>query len=390
MTIKNLPPADRKNIAKVLRQLGIQAYDFDNLYPQNVRDIVCASPCGSGCLDRYIKYLKGDGLASSYFSHLVINQEGETLGDLVPLLARDMAMYQGFALHANYNVFGRITSLHAVPFENVRLGEYTDDGIVDVVALHPDWTGCLEYGGKRQRISREFIDYIDVFCPEKAQEQMKNAGGPGDYLGQVLYYSSAGYLRYPLALFDSVLTDMSTDEGLSNLMLRNARNNFLPACAFVHLKGNGDSYNEDGFAQGVTDYSQSLRSLQGDTNALNVLDIEVENMEEKPEVIQFSTRNIDKDFSTTADEVKENIYARFNQEGFLSVRLGKIGFSGTLVKDVNDDYARSCVDAQKRITHALFQVLKWWAAPLSEQPTEDALTITPLTYAVATSDKINE
>ena len=52
MTIKNLPPADRKNIAKVLRQLGIQAYDFDNLYPQNVRDIVCASPCGSGCLDR--------------------------------------------------------------------------------------------------------------------------------------------------------------------------------------------------------------------------------------------------------------------------------------------------------------------------------------------------
>ena len=82
--------------------------------------------------------------------------------------------------------------------------------------------------------------------------------------------------------------------------------------------------------------------------------------------------------------------ARFNQEGFLSVRLGKVGFSGTLVKDVNDDYARSCVDAQKRITRALFQVLKWWAAPLSEQPTEDALTITPLTYAVATSDKINE
>ena len=35
-------------------------------------------------------------------------------------------------------------------------------------------------------------------------------------------------------------------------------------------------------------------------------------------------------------------------------------------------------------------VLKWWALPLAEEPTEEALTIVPLTYSVASSDKINE
>ena len=42
MTIKQLPPAARKSVNKTVRQLGIQAYDCDNLYPQNVRDIVGA------------------------------------------------------------------------------------------------------------------------------------------------------------------------------------------------------------------------------------------------------------------------------------------------------------------------------------------------------------
>lgn len=392
MTIKQLPPAARKSVNRTVRQLGIQAYDCDNLYPQNVRDIVGASACGSGCLDRYINYIKGDGLASSYFANLVVNAEGETLADLVTLLARDMGTYQGIALHVNYNVLGRITSLHAVPFENARLGEYDEEGVIEKIALHPDWTGELEYGGKRMRVTRDNIDYVDTFRPEAAPEQMRDAGGPDAYLGQVLYSSTAGYLRYPLALFDSVLTDMSTDEGLSNLMLRNARNNFLPACAFVHLKGNGDMYDEDGrpSREEGSSYSETLRSLQGDTNALNVLDIEVERMDEKPEVVQFAARNIDKDFTATDDAVKERIYARFNQEGFLSIRLGKVGFSGTLVRDVNDDYARSCVDVQKRITRALMTVLKWWALPLAEEPTEEALTIVPLTYSVASSEKINE
>ena len=153
MTIKQLPPAARKSVNKTVRQLGIQAYDCDNLYPQNVRDIVGASACGSGCLERYIKYIKGDGLASSYFANLVVNAEGETLADLVTLLARDMGTYQGIALHVNYNVLGRITSLHAVPFENARLGEYDEEGVIEKIALHPDWTGELEYGGKRTSLS---------------------------------------------------------------------------------------------------------------------------------------------------------------------------------------------------------------------------------------------
>ena len=386
MKLTNLPKAEPALDPKFLKNLGIKSFDADNLYPQNVRNIVLNSKTGNGCLERYADYIEGRGIASEPLAGFVVNLDGETLADVHAQVSGDRAMHDGFAIHVNYDINGGIVSLHHVPFENVRIMEPDEEGNVRRVALHPDWTGNLTRNGKAVKINADSIDYLDVFNPdpEIVRSQIQEAGGPQFYKGQIYYYSSLGYMLYPYSRFHAVLSDMSTDEGLSNIMLRNARNNFLPAGAFVRLKSQGaPTSGDDADYQpqvDATGYADDLAELQGDTEALKILDIEIENPEDKPEFINIQGNNYDKDFTATAAEIKDCIYAAFGQEGWLAIRNGKVGFSGTLVVDVERDYAKRQVKTQKALTRCYKTLLRAWttAQPLPAEPNDANLTILPL------------
>lgn len=378
MRVTRLPKAEKPLDLRFLRTLGIKSYDADNLYPQNVRAIVAASKTGSGCLMRYTDYIEGRGIASAILAALPVNLNGETLADIHALVSADLAENEGFALHVNYNIDARIVDMHHVPFENARICEPDEEGVIRQVALHPDWSGQLTRNGKPVKVTKDTVDFIDVFNPDPTVvlSQIIKAGGPQFYKGQILYYSREGHLQYPHARFHSVLTDMSTDEGLSNVMLRNVRNNFLPAGAFVRVKGASSELEEEGT---MTDtYSDDLLTLQGDTEAVNIMELTVESRDDLPEFVNMRGNNYDKDFTQTAAETKDCIYSAFGQEGWLAIRNGKVGFSGTLVADVERDYAKRCVKAQRPLSAAYLAILKNWAAELPEQPTTESLAIIPL------------
>lgn len=383
MKIANLPKTEPALDLRYIRNLRIKSYDADNLYPQNARNIVLASKTGSGCLERYIDYIEGRGIASEALAGMAINMDGQSLADLHAQVSDDLGTLNGFAIHVNYDIEGRIVSLHHIPFENVRIMEPDAEGFIRQVALHPDWTGTLTRSGKTVRVNEANIDYIDVFNPDPVVvlSQMLEAGGPQFYRGQVYYYSREGYMQYPYAKYHAVLADLSTDEGLSAVMLRNVRNNFLPAGAFVRLKSQGAALTGDEPEDPANeDYSEDLAALQGDQNALKILDITVETKEEMPEFLTFHGTNYDKEFTQTAEETKDSIYAAFGQEGWLAIRNGKVGFSGTLVADVERDYAKRQVKLQKALTRAYFALLSGWTMqnPLPEEPTLQSLQIVPL------------
>jgi hypothetical protein len=377
MKVTRLPKADSSLDLRFLRQLGVKSYDADNLYPQNVLSIVAASKTGYGCLSRYIDYVEGRGIASEALAAMRVNLNGETLADLHSLVSADLATFEGFAIHVNYNVDGTITDMHHVPFEHVRLTEPDAEGVIRQVALHPDWSGQLTRNGKPVRVTEKNVDYIDVFnpTPEVVLSQMLEAGGPQYYKGQILYYSREGHLQYPRAKFHSVLTDLSTDEGLSNVMLRNVRNNFLPAGVFVRLRGAGQPVTDESQEQA---YSDDLLALQGDTESVNIMEVTVGTKEEIPEFLTMRGNNYDKDFTNTSAETKDCIYSAFGQEGWLAIRNGKVGFSGTLVADVERDYAKRCIKAQKPLTRAYVSILSAWADTLPALPDMETLKVLPL------------
>lgn len=365
------------------QQLGIQSYGDDNLYPQTVRNIISASSTGSECADRLTDFIEGNGFREVAFSEYVVNRKGDTADDIHALVCRDVADFNGLALHVNYNVYGQIVELHHIPFENCRLVEEDDNGYVAKIAVHPDWTGKKTRNGKAIQVKKENIDYIDVFNPRKevVLAQIEAAGGIEYYKGQVLWVSMAGKQTYPTGKSDRVITEMSTDEGLSNVKYRNVRNNFFPGSIVFTKKGSNITFDAEGNeVKGEDDdegFTDALIQLQGDTNCGKIMEVTLESDEEKPEVVPLHSTNYDKEFTVTDASVVERIYSAYGQEPWYCIRLGKIGFSGDILEDAFE-YYNSIVSKQQRLIERTFgRIFSYWYEVAN--PTND-FSVQPLKY----------
>lgn len=381
-------PQKRIDISYVSR-FKMQAYGNDNLYPQNLRAITQSSGTAELCLARYTKFIEGYGFADENFSKLVANHRGETADDVLHNVAADLARFGGFAVHVNYNVLGEITTMANVPYENCRLEEPDDAGHVAHIIVHPDWTGKATRMGKVLRVSEENIDRICVFDPrpEVVLSQMELAGGISQYKGQILWFSMAGSSTYPTPIYDAVVTEISTDEGLGNVKYRNVRNNFLVSCMLVTKKGIPRIDTETGEEEEREMISaEDLKVFQGDENTGKILLVEVENDEDKPEIMAFPTKNYDKDFSTTDASTIERIYAQFHQELFYAIRMGKLGFSGDVMRDAYEYYAGEVTTEQRAIQRAFARIMKAWG---SGEWADTDFTLQPLKYITTEQPQIN-
>ena len=358
---------------KYLQSLKIQSAGEGNTYYQDVHNIIQASSSGCECVERFAEFIEGAGFADARLYGMVLNHRRDTADELHRLVCSDLAEYGGFALHLNYNLEGKITEITHVPFELCRLEEPDSNGYVARICTHLDWTGKNTFAGKIVPINDKTVRRFHKYNPNinVLHAQIQACGGIENYQGQIFYFSSAGRDRYPIPRADRVLTEMSTDEGLANVKWRNVRNNFLPAAMVLTRKGQsapsryapageservierGERYANDGF-------SDSLLSLQGDTEACKLLEVILENNEQAPEVVSLPTSNYDKDFSVTDQSVTERIYSAFGQEPWYCIRSGKIGFSGTLLVDAFAYYNSVCYKYQRMIERAFQDIMRYW------------------------------
>lgn len=381
MNVRNAKKPRPRVEVEYYSRFKLQSYGNDNLYPQHLQSITRASGTAELCLNRYAKFIEGYGFANEAISDVVVNHVGTTADELLHDIAQDVARFGGFALHVNYNVLCQITEINFVPFENCRLEEEDDAGNVARILVHPDWSGKKTRNGHVIRVDERNIDRIDVFnpAPEVVTAQVINAGGIDNYKGQILWVSLDGRYQYPTPIYDAVVTDISTDEGLGNIKYRNVRNNFLVSCMLIARKGvpkideNGNKVEQ----QLISD--EDLTTFQGDENTSKILYVELENDEDKPEVVQFPTRNYDKEFSVTDTSVVERIYAQFHQELFYSIRIGKLGFSGDVMRDAYQYYAGEVTNEQRFIERAFERISAYWAEPLASSD----FSINPLKYISA-------
>lgn len=347
--------------------LNIQAYGKDNLYPQRMFNLLRNSSIGSTCCERYETFIEGNGLHSLPFSQYVCNRRGDTIDDLYRLIAQDMAWYHGFALHVNYNLACEITEVSHVPFQDCRLEEESADGKVVYINVHPDWTGHKTRKGKIIRVNKDNVKKIFTFNPRKevVLSQIVKSGGIQNYCGQILWFSMDGKWDYPVTVYDKVVTDLSIDEGLGNVKYRNVRNNFLVAGMLIHKKGNIVSIDENGNEVKEDDeddnaISDSLNIFQGDENACAIMDVSINQDEDKPEFVKFESENFDKKFDTTEKSTYMRIYSAFGQEPWYRILNGSLGFENeTLVQAY--EYYNSYVSKERRaISRALRRIFDAW------------------------------
>lgn len=366
MNVRTAKKAESRIDTSYVRRFRMQSYGRDNLYPQKLRLITEASGTAELCLNRYARFIEGYGFNSELASDTIINGSNETLDDILHLVSEDLARYGGFALHVNYNVLGEITNIHHVPFEDCRLEEGDDMGVVSHILVHPDWTGRATRNGEPLRVDEKNVKRINVFNPDRSvvTAEIENEGGIDNYLGQILWVSKSGKDIYPIPIYDAAVTEISTDEGLANVKYRNVRHGFMVSCMLITKKriekidedeDTGET-TEDGHMISVDD----LTDFQGDEKTGKIMLVELESDEEKPEVVQFPSRNFDKEFSVTDDSVTERIYAQFHQELFYAIRMGKLGFSGQVMRDAYEYYAGEVTMEQRLIERVFERIMGYW------------------------------
>jgi hypothetical protein len=382
MNVKTVKTPEKRVEAPSISGLGVQAYGYNNLYPQEITDIVSCSESASSCIDRYKSFIQGNGFREVGFSETVINKAGETADDILQLLSADVANFRGLAIHVNYNVFGQITELYHVPFENCRICEPDENGYIGQIAVHPDWTGKTKRGGKTVRVSRENIDYINLFNPRKEVvfSQIEAAGGIENYKGQILWVSEAGNQTYPTPVHDAVVSQMSTEEGLGNIANRNTRNNFCPTGVLITKKGQDvitDKDDNENYQIQDTSISDAISNLQGDLESNKVVHFEIEQDEEKPEFVKFQGNNYDKEFTVTTTTASQKIYAAFNQEIWFRMSSGSFGFSSGIMNDAYEYYSTVTSKERRMIERAFDKILKHWIEVINPS---NNFTVQPLKF----------
>lgn len=386
MNVRNAKKPKPRIDINYASRFHLQTYGNDNLYPQHLQAITRASGTTELCLARYAKFVEGFGFANDQFADYAVNGTGAKADDVLHNVAKDITRFGGFALHVNYNVLCQITEVNHVPFEHCRLEEEDDEGNVAHIKLHPDWRGRKTRSGRTLYVDERHVETFNVFNPqaEVVTAQILAAGGIEHYNGQILWCSMDGANQYPTPIYDAIITDISTDEGLANIKNRNVRNNFLVACMLIAKKGipKIDEQGREVEQQMIAD--EDLREFQGDERSSKILYVELENNEDEPKVVAFPTKNYDKEFSVTDASVIERIYAQFHQELFYSIRIGKIGFSGQVMEDAYRYYAGEVTLEQRFIERAFAKIFAHWSDALLRNAD---FSIQPLKYISAENNE---
>lgn len=355
------------------RSFKIQTYGKYNDYPQRVIEIVAASITGSSCLDTYVKFIIGRGFANDKFCKAVINSQGITVDALLQEIAKDFGKFKGFALHVNYNANYRISSVSHIPFEQLRFEEMDKDGKFHRICTHPDWgkraTGLRGFNIK----DRIWFNFFNP-DPDVVAKEVEEEGGWLGYHGQVLYYSGDGQFVYPTPIFEAALTDMSNEEGLSNITHRNVRHNFLPAGMVIDHDQTMNSEEQKNAVE------KELLEFQGDTNAGQLMYVNVVGEQKNPEFVPFATSNFDKDFEQAEKKTPDIIGRAFKQPPILrGVDVGG-NFGADLMTNAYDFY-NSITESERIVISEQFKkVFSLWKDPAINS--EGDYSILPKVYRV--------
>jgi len=347
--------------------LKLQDFDKHNDYPNKLLELVKSSGTVTACIDVRAKFIRGEGFNEN-LENLIVNRKGQNINDILKLASYDVALFDGFCLHINYNEYLEVCEINYVPFESARLEKSDDIGFVNTVAI-AKWY-------KKPRKGQ--IDYINTFNSNKQviATQVEKAGGIKSYKGQILYVGNNGENTYPESICTGIIADISTEAAVSIVKNRNANNGFFPACLLVfHESTKENPDNEDGQSDHEF-YTNEVRNLQGAENAMNTLVATIGNKDEMPEVKMISGENYDKAFELTEKTVQANIGKRFIQPPILRCENVSTGFDTDAMESAYK-YYNSITKEDRVFVQRAFQKI---IANYKYDIPKDIITINKLKY----------
>lgn len=346
------------------QHLGVLTYGAANDFPQVVDEVVRVSKTGTACLSIKDDFVIGMGFKVPETGDIVVNEDGLTLKKLRRLIVRDKNRFGGCALHFNYNQLYKIRSIYFIPFEQCRLGLPDKDRQIKKIATHPDWARRDKSAASRIGTFQKDLVWYDAYdpTPESIERQVAAAGSWENYKGQILYFSGSDEpgLNYAIPDYIAELTDMRTEEGLSNVSSRNVCSNFMLAGMLV------DVLSTEQTDEQLRAKQEWLNGFMGDELALQLLYAQVKSKEEIPQFVNFSGENYDKAFTVTQSWIPDSIGSIFKQPPILRAKDVGANFGADLMSNAYKYYNSVTVTDRAQVQELLEEIFSHWWVDLRE------------------------
>ena len=167
----NAPVIDIKQRAAWKRWV---TFDYDNLYPNLIYQLYAESPLQSSIINNQIKYVYGAGLkeydASVYQPNILERWE-----DLIKKVVTDFCIFGAFSVQVVVNETGDRLLYYHVPVNQVRLGAYNDENVIEYGYLATDWSrinnsNVVElkmFGTEQPRKGERYLLYFKPYDPDE-------------------------------------------------------------------------------------------------------------------------------------------------------------------------------------------------------------------------------
>lgn len=252
-------------------------YDYDNLYPVRVLELVNSSPLQKAIIESKKTYIYGAGLAPTEENIFTPNMF-ETWSELIEKCLEDYVYLNAMAVQVCLNESSNRFSFFWQPVDQIRLGNYNEKNFIEKAYLCTDWR-------KAQR-NKNVVE-IDMFGSETPKK-----GKP--YL---LYFKpdQVGEYVYPSIPYMSASNYIMADASLSAYYNNYIHNNFSANLAIrFPLEPSEDKKEEL--------YENLVKNFGGQSNAGNILCLFGENGV-VPEISAIESVNADL-YNSVVDIIK--------------------------------------------------------------------------------------
>ncbi len=335
--------------------LDIMQWGAKNDYPQQLLRVLQNSVTATECLHIYTSFLVGQGFVTDTFNQIEINRKRQTLFDLLSFIAKDYAIFGGFAVLVKYNALLQVKELYPIPYEQLRIADRDENYNYQHIALHEDW------GKEYQRLKRFDVEDIKRFpffdnSTERLKAEILQAGGITNYKGQIFYYSNGGQKEYPQPLYTPAVKDMHTEDTIATINNRNAYNRFMPSGLLIQvLNNNGiDEYEAQELNQ---QFQENFLQAQGPDNLGKIMALTVRDKEDIPQFISMQTNNYAEDYKVTSENVKKSIRQSFHLPPILCSESVSTGFDTNAMQSAFIYYNQQTQRERQTIEQALQKLL---------------------------------
>ena len=268
----------------------------DNLYPQYLLSLYRNVASLRSVINGSVDYVAGNAVTSSIPLLMgEVNDDSQTISEIVAQLARDYYVYGGFAIEVVRNGFGEVASLRPLDFTKVRTDKHNQ-----VIYYSEEWEK-----------SRSKMIVLPHYVAEHK-----------DIETSVLYIKNTHYQTYPEPLYVASLKSCEVERAIDEYHLNAINNNFSASYVINFNNGEPEEEQKREIVKGLTE------KFTGQQNAGRFLASFNASQENATTLQKLEQDNFSERYTALATHCRQQIYTAFRANpNLFGIPTESLGFS---------------------------------------------------------------